>query len=72
MSADFFVPGVMHVPMVHIGDRVKVRFGSFGTQLAEVVRFGRRYIYVRKYRAKSGVWTGIVPIDPSTVIEIVP
>lgn len=42
------------------GARVVIRFGSFGTQVAEVVRLlppaGLRVV-VRKYRAKSHRWT---------------
>jgi len=67
MSVSWIAPP----PMVHIGDKIKVRFGSFGTQLAEVVRFSRRSVYVKKYRAKSKTWTGPVRIDPSSVLEVV-
>lgn len=52
------------------GDQIVVRFSTFGQQLAEVqgtaLPSGR--LHVRKYRAKSGRWTGIVAVSPEQII----
>lgn len=62
------------------GQRIKVKFGGFGTQLAEVVEdCGRKfafgsakwdYLRVRKYRASSNSWTGVVRVSRADVLGL--
>ena len=52
------------------GDKITVRWGSDGTQAAEVLGppISSGKIPVRKYRANSRKWTGRVLVSPREII----
>lgn len=52
------------------GAVVWVRFGGYGKQVAYIERdAGGRYMYGRKWRDKSGAWTGTVRIDRTDIVD---
>ncbi len=52
------------------GERIYVRFGSIGKQIAEVVSVSKRgNIYVRKYRASSDSWTNVTRIRLGEILR---
>ena len=55
------------------GQRVVVRFGARGTQLAEVVEDGlsRDFVRVRKWSARAGRWTKtVIRVDRAEVLGL--
>lgn len=64
------------------GQRIYVRFGGFGKQLAEVIEdCGRKwacararydYVRVKKYRANSNKWTNVVRVPRTEILGLVP
>ena len=66
---------IEQVREIRFGDEITVRYGSVGTQRAKVERpfnpiTGK--LYVRKYRANSGRWTGLTAIVPREILDHIP
>jgi hypothetical protein len=52
-----------------VGMKLRVRFGSYGSQSAEVVKITKAgNVYVKKHRNKSGTWTKPIRLWPGELL----